>query len=67
MPHFESINFHHNNPEMKLFLQKNKIFRKLGVEAPGGTFRPSPPLQICGYPPDTRRVLLLLPSFGVLL
>ena len=79
MPRFKSINFYQNKSKIKLYLQKNKIFRVLGAP-PSDCQRPPadeggaaripntapPPLQISGYAPDTRRVLLILPSFRIL-
>ena len=75
MPRFKSISFYYNRPNIKLFLQKYKNFRVLGLrpqtlsglrrteaELPG----PFPLLQISGHALDTKRVMLILSSFRIL-
>ena len=75
MPHFKSNNFYQNRPKVKLFLQKKyKIFERWGSAprppmASGRWWNSSqtlntapPPLQISGYAPGTRHVLLILAS-----
>ena len=75
MPHFKSINFYPNKFKIELFLQ-NKNFRVLmalppdpqwpPAELPNSRTQSPSPLQISCYAPDTRRVLLILPSFRIL-
>ena len=45
LPRFNSITFYQNNPEIKLFLQKNAKFSSAGGSAP----RHSPPLRISAW------------------
>ena len=79
MPRFETINFYQNKPKIKLLLQKNNIFRELRAppldpqwppegrgEVPKHRKQLLPLSQISGYAPDTKRVLLILPSFRIL-
>ena len=40
--------------------------RRMGAELPNPPKQPVPLLQISGYAPDTKRVLLILPSFRIL-
>ena len=61
----KSINFYQNKPKSKLFLKEKKFLSAWGSALrPPNTARP--PLQFSGYAPDTRRVLLILLSFGIL-
>ena len=72
---FKSFNFYQNKLKTKLFIQKNKIFRVLEAPPPmasdGWGEAPRPPkqllhpLQISGYVPNTKRMLLTLPSFRI--
>ena len=69
MPRSNSINFYQNNPEIKLFLQKHKLFQCLGTACrPPMTSgedpitQPLDPLQVSGYAPNAKRVLLIHPS-----
>ena len=78
MPHLKIIKFYQNKPKINLFLQKKLNCLSAGVFAPrlpmasGGWGRSSqtpetaPLLQISGYVPDTKCVMLILPSFRVL-
>ena len=71
MPRFQSINFYQNKPKIKLFLQKIKVFWPIkAFDGWGRGFQTPetapPPLQISGYAPNTKRVLLILPSFRIL-
>ena len=56
MPHFKSINFYQNEPKIKLFLQKFKIFERLGLSPQTPKIAP---LQISGYAPESSYVFAL--------
>ena len=66
MPRLKSINFYQNKPKIKLFLQKNKKFQVTSIRAPKPQIQPLHPLQVSGYVPDARRVLLILQRFRIL-
>ena len=76
MPRLKSINFYQNKPKIKLFLQKNKLFRVLGAVPPGPQWLPAElpdprtqPLPQCRFlvaHPNTKSVLLIFPSFRTL-
>ena len=76
MPRWKSINFYQNKPKIKLYCKKKiKFFEcwELCPQTPNGLRRNSQtlrtqslsPLQISGRAPDTRSVLLILPSFRI--
>ena len=59
----KSIHFYQNKPKSKLILKEKNFFECLGLRPPNTALSPQ---QISGCAPDTRRVLLILPIFGIL-
>ena len=80
LPRFNSIKFFQISLKLSYFSKKSKIFRVLAAPFPdpkwppadgdvavGPPKQPFTPLQSSAYAPGTKRVLLILPNFRILL